>query len=116
MNEGVVVRKENAKTRVRVVPADDALIRIVAILNLVDMLPSVLGERNVRAPLRCALSRNARFYFRNPGGFGSYQDATDFCFSVRARMLANLSSNFGAELQQRRVVFFALDITIALRP
>src|SRR4029077_18795125 len=52
VNERVVVRKKHAKARMRVIPPYNPLIRILRILDFVDVLPGVLRKRDMRAALR----------------------------------------------------------------
>src|SRR5258707_12571763 len=51
VDEGVVVREKDAEAWMRVIPADNALVGEVAILDFVNVLPGVLREGDVRAAL-----------------------------------------------------------------
>ena len=49
VNKKVMLRKENPKSWMRMVPANYFFLGKISIFDLVDMLPSILCESNVRA-------------------------------------------------------------------
>src|SRR5687768_6008086 len=51
LDEQIHIRELDAETRMRVVPADDALLRIIALERLVNRVPGRLSESHVRARL-----------------------------------------------------------------
>jgi hypothetical protein len=59
VNEGVVLGEKHAKTGMRVIPADNAILGIFLILHRIDVLPGILGEGNVGASLFSVLALNA---------------------------------------------------------
>src|SRR5579884_403966 len=52
LDKKIMLRKENAEAGMRVIPADNLMVRIFLVLDLIYMFPGVLGKRNVRAALR----------------------------------------------------------------
>ena len=94
MNEGVVIRKKYAEPGMRVIPAHDAFIRIVLILDLVNVFPSVLRERDVSPRLRRIQPRDARGDAHSATIFCADQHSTDFRFAVRASVLPYLAKHF----------------------
>src|SRR5256885_12405028 len=71
VNEGVVVGKKNAESRMRVIPADDAGIRKIAVFDFVNVFPSILREGDVGAALRRVFARDAGFDGSEPFGFAA---------------------------------------------
>jgi hypothetical protein len=51
MDERVVIGEKDAKAGVRVIPADDPRLRIVSIFDAVNVLPRILGKRDMGASL-----------------------------------------------------------------
>jgi hypothetical protein len=60
VNESVVVRKEHAKSRMGVIPADNPFLRILLILYGINVFPRILGEGDVGACLFSILALNTR--------------------------------------------------------
>ena len=95
MYEGVVIGKKNAKAGMRVIPAEDALVGIIAVFDFVDVLPGVLREGATCAPPWAAftpaiarLDLDVRLRWTP---FLADQDAADFGLAVGAGVLANLA-------------------------
>ena len=76
------------------VPADDAILGILFVFDLVDMFPSVLGKCDVGAGLLCIFAWNACLNLNPPGTVLSNQHSADFRLDRGARVLANLAHNF----------------------
>ena len=64
----------------RVVPADNLLVRVLFVLDLIYMFPGVLGEGNVRATLGGIDSGDAGFYGHALMLCIANQHAADFSF------------------------------------
>src|ERR1700730_18089973 len=90
----------------RMIPTKDPLLRIVAILNFVDVLPGVLREGDVRAALRCVRARNASFNRSNAIRITANENAANLGLAAGSRMLANLPNYIAADANGGRVVFF----------
>ena len=102
VNEEVVIREENAKPWVRVIPADDGQRRKLRVLHLVDMLPSVLRKRDVRAALGCAFSHNTGGDTRDAIGGTANEYAADFRAHGAAGVLADLLEHTAGKLHSWR--------------
>src|SRR5258708_29457130 len=89
VDEGVVVGKKNAEAWMRVIPADNALVGEVAILDFVNVLPGVLREGDVRAALRGIRAGNACADVCGTVFKIADQDAASFVFALRAGVLPN---------------------------
>src|SRR5437867_2492950 len=87
MNEGVVIGEKNTEAGMRVIPAHDTRIWELGVLHLVDVLPSVLRECDVRARLRRILARNAFGDTNCTIMARPNQHATNFRLGMRARVL-----------------------------
>jgi len=102
---GVVVGEKDAEAWMRVIPADDALVGEVAILDFVNVLPGVLREGDVRAALRGIRAGNACADVCGAVFKIADQDAANFVFEVRAGVLANLARHFRADADVGVFVF-----------
>src|SRR5215813_14797201 len=88
VDECVVVRQENTEPRMRVVPAYNSLSLILFVLDLVDVLPRLLGKGNVGASLRGIHARDAGGNFDTAPAFAAKQNTTNFRLILRTSMLA----------------------------
>src|SRR5258708_21277404 len=84
VDEGVVVGKKNAEAWMRVIPADNALVGEVAILDVVNVLPGALRDDDVRAGLPGIRSGNAGADVCGAVFKIADQDAANFVFEIRA--------------------------------
>src|SRR6185437_14210572 len=93
LDKHVMLREKNAKAGVRMIPADNFVIREFAVFDFVNVLPRVLGKSNVSAALCCVDSGDTCL---NGGPVifgGADQHTADLGFHGRAGVLANFASN-----------------------
>ena len=94
VNKCVVIGEKNAEAGMGVIPADDALVRKVFVFDLVDMLPSILGEGDVGSRLRRIQAGNPRGDVHPIAVFFADEHAADFGFAIGTRVLPDLTKHF----------------------
>jgi len=101
VDKGVVLGKEHAEARMRVVPADNPLIRVQVVFDAIDRLPRVLRKSHMRSGLGCVDALNGRGDIDSAILKLADQHAADLGLAVRARMLANIARHFAVNLDLR---------------
>ena len=73
------------------IPPDDTIIGKFFVLDLVNVLPRVLGKGDVSASLLCILAGDACLDLNLPGPVSSNQNSANFGFDRGPGMLSNLA-------------------------
>src|SRR5262249_49885639 len=76
--EGIVVGQEDPESGMRVIPANNPLVGILLVLDLINMLPSVLRECDMGAGFLSISSWNAGLNSNFPGPVLPNQNAANF--------------------------------------
>src|SRR5450432_4355533 len=98
LDEHVMLGKKNAEARVRMVPADDAFVRVKLILYAIDCLPGILREGDVSTGLSRVHTFNRGTNLNGVVGGLTDQNTTDLGLAVRAGVLANAARYFAVNL------------------
>src|SRR5208282_1025994 len=107
LDELVVLGKKNPEPGMRVVPAHDALVRIINVLDLVDVLPRILGERHMGAGLRSVDSGNAGLHGHDTVAVPPDQHAADLGLHRRASVLPYLARDLTSHRDLRHAIGLA---------
>src|SRR5260370_2491734 len=94
VNERVVIRKKHTKSRMRVIPAYNALLWILLILYGINVFPGILGKGDVGAGLFGILALNARRDLDTLIAILSDEYAADLGLTAGTCMLPDLPHNF----------------------
>ena len=97
------------------IPAHNAVIGIVTVLDLVDVLPRVLGKSDVGTRLRGVDPRDAGLNDRRLAILTTDQDATNLCFAAGARVLADLPYDVTIN-DDRRLRHIGFEFVLRHRP
>src|SRR5581483_6184218 len=91
LDKQIMLREEHTKTRMRVVPANNFLVGILFVLDLVNVLPGILGKGDMSATLRGVVALDASFN-RHPLMLRAADEhAADFGLHRATGMLADLA-------------------------
>ena len=104
VNEGVVIRKKNAESWMRMIPAHNPLRWILLILHRIDVLPGVLRESDVSAGLFGILPLDAGRDVDAVIAILADEHTADFGFAAGARMLPDLADHLAIDHQSRLYV------------
>src|SRR5690349_8861686 len=94
LDEHVMLGEEDTKPRVRVIPANDALVGIAFIFSAIDFLPGILRKRDVSAGLRCVQCLDRSANVDDAVGIFADQDTADLGLRVRLRVLSYATRYF----------------------
>src|SRR5258708_6166811 len=109
VNERIVVGKEDPKTGMGMIPAHDPLVGILLVFDLIDVLPGILGESNVRAVLPRVQAANASLNLHAVAALAAHQNTTDFGLDAGASVPSYLANHITAHRHPRTLaVFFSL--------
>ena len=95
VDEQVMLRQKYAEAGMRVVPADDLGVRILAVFDLVNVLPGVLGKGDVGPTLGGVHAGNTGFHQSAFVAGLADQHAANLGFHGSPGVLADFARNFG---------------------
>jgi hypothetical protein len=99
MDKGIVIRQENAESRMRVVPAYDSVIGEFFVLHFVDVFPCVLSEGHVGSGFFGIQPCDGSLHFNHTLPVLSYQHPADFGLTARASVLPDLPHDLAVDEQ-----------------